>query len=114
MRSWKEICRESIVQVSNNTFNLQNRSGTFKGCRKSVMKYDHWVKMEGNQENHCVLNGLCLKRDFEGPKRGKKPQFPLKHCFPNMIPPDVEVALMILAILSCLASKLCYDRISDF
>ena len=70
MRSWKEISRESIVQVSNNTFNLQNLSGTFKTYRKSVMKYDHWVKMEGNQENHHVLNDLPLKRALWGVKKG--------------------------------------------
>ena len=70
MRSWKEICRESIVQVSNNTFNLQNLSGTFKSYRKSVMKYNHWVKMEGNQENHHVLNDLPLKRALWGVKKG--------------------------------------------
>ena len=41
---------------------LQNLSGTFKSYRKSVMEYDHWVKMEGKQENHHVLNDLPLKR----------------------------------------------------
>ena len=104
MRSWKEICRESIVQVSNNTFNLQNHSGTFKSYRKSVMKYDHWVKMEGNQENHHVLNDLPLKRALWGVKKGSNAKkILLKHCFSNMIPPDVEVALMIPAIsLSCI------------
>ena len=117
MRSWKEICRESIVQVSNNTFNLQNLSGTFKSYRKSVMKYDHWVKMEGNQENHHVLNDLPLKRALWGVKKGSN----AKNSYWNIVFPTWSLLTLRwrwwFRRSRCLASKLCYDRIcwiSDF
>ena len=34
------------------------------------MKYDHWIKIEGNQENHHVLNDLPLKRALWRVKKG--------------------------------------------
>ena len=114
MRSWKEICRESIVQVSNNTFNLQNHSGTFKSYRKRVMKYNHWVKMEGNQENHHVLNHLPLKRALWGVKKGSN----AKKSYWNIVFPTWSLLTLRwrwwFRRSRCLASKLCYDRISDF
>ena len=117
MRSWKEICRESIVQVSNNTFNLQNHSGTFKSYRKGVMKYDHWIKMEGNQENHHVLNDLPLKRALWGVKKGSN----AKQSYWNIVFPTWSLLTLRwrwwFRRSRCLASKLCYDRIcwiSDF
>ena len=114
MRSWKEICRESIVQVSNNTFNLQNHSGTFKSYRKSAMKYDHWVKMEGNQENHHVLNDLPLKRALWGVKKGSN----AKHSYWNIVFPTRSLLTLrwrwLFLRSRCLASKLCYDEFQIF
>ena len=114
MRSWKEISRESIVQVSNNTFNLQNLSGTFKSHRKSVIKYDHWVKTEGNQENHHVLNDLPLKRALWGVKKGSN----ANNSYWNIVFPTWSLLTLRwrwwFRRSRCLASKLCYDRISDF
>ena len=114
MRSWKEISRESVVQVSNNTFNLQNHSGTFKSYRKGVMKYNHWIKMEGNQENHHVLNDLPLKRALWGVKKGSN----AKKSYWNIVFPTWSLLTLRwrwwFRRSRCLASKLCYNRIFRF
>ncbi len=39
------------------------------------MKYDHWIKMEGNPENHHVLNDLPLKRALWGVKKGSNTKY---------------------------------------
>ena len=76
------------------------------------MKSNHWIKMEEIKKIIMFWSIYLCREHFGGSKRGQTTKVAIETFFYNMIPPDVEVALMIPPISSCLVSKLCYDRFS--
>ena len=78
------------------------------------MKYDHWAKMEGSQENHHVLNDLPLKRALWGVKKGSN----AKKSYWNIVFPTWSLLTLRwrwwFRRSRCLASKLCYDEFQIF
>ena len=63
-----------------------------------------------SRKSSCFDRFTFVGSTLGGQKGVKLQKLLLKLFFYNMIPPDVEVALMIPPISSWLVSKLCYDR----
>ena len=60
-------------------------------------------RWKGTRKSQCFERFTFEESTLRGQKGVKYKIFLLKQFFPNMIPPDVEVALMIPAIsLSCI------------